>query len=234
MNCSDSITNVGNVPCGTYYKPQKPYMELEVFTRSCNDELYAMMSEFIPDHVVKHKMTDYNHWTDADRFIRDVIEKAKGWAVIVDEDCFITDFGRVYDEACAMRHLGYTHGGVSDNGYVSHRNLQWYVLNPFFNIIDTAYFRAFNKGELNFDGEKPKKCGNIEPFDDLYLSMMMFGNAKFMDCREHEDGISTIVQDSLGSDIAYHSWYSRSYTEDGSEHRQRIINLYNEAKAKKV
>ena len=40
-------------------------MKIAVFTRSCNMEYYSKMVSLLPNDVECHRMTGYNHWSDA-------------------------------------------------------------------------------------------------------------------------------------------------------------------------
>ena len=53
----------------------------------------------------------------------------------------------------------------------------------------------------------------------------------FLKTREHEDGVSTVLM-YKDKEFALHSWYSREFNFD-EFHRERILNLFQEALDKK-
>lgn len=199
---------------------------IEVFTRSFNDQLFAMMREFIPADVPVHQMKDYNRWEDALTFIEDVIRKAKGFAVIVDEDCFIHDWDAVVRMVNYMIEHSYTHAGMPDRGAVPHRTNRWTTLNPFFNIIYGEYF-VDNIGDDNIIKPSFNEVPEFEIFDNLYLQLWKYGNPLYLKAATRSDGITTHLMDHEDNFFALHSWYSREWT---NGHRQRILDVYNDAK----
>lgn len=200
---------------------------IEVFTRSFNDQLFAMMREFIPADVPVHQMKDYNRWEHALTFIEDVVVKGSlesSWAVIVDEDCFIHDWDAVVRMVNHMIEHEYTHAGMPDRGAVPHRTNRWTTLNPFFNVLNCASLMpALKKINAPSFNEVPE----FEIFDNLYLQMWKVGNPLYLKAATRSDGITTHLMDHEDNFFALHSWYSREWT---NGHRQRILDVYNDAK----
>ena len=59
-------------------------MKITVRTRSQNEELFNKMRSFIPSEIEVVAHTGYNDWTDASRFLHDVIEVTEGILVVID------------------------------------------------------------------------------------------------------------------------------------------------------
>lgn len=204
---------------------------IQVYTRSINNELFKMMREFIPEHIIVHQMTGYDKWEDALRFIEDVIKQAEGFAVIVDEDCFIHDWQAVENMAAFMKENGYTHAGMPDRGAVPHRTNRFTTLNPFFNVLNCPALRS--AGALDPISQPAfNAVPEFEIFDNLYLQMWKVGTPLYLSAGTRVDGITTHLRDHNNNYFALHAWYSREWNNNG-EHRLRIKQVYNEAKAYK-
>jgi len=201
-------------------------MEMIIYTRSYNSELFKMMSEFIPDGVEVKKMRGYNSWEDALRFLVDVINNCDGWAVILDEDCFTYRFDAIYKMMKHMEYHGYTHAGMADRGVSPHRTLQPTTLNPFFNIINCPEIRK-RGGLLKPDLCPFSTCPTFEIFDNLYLQMWKVGKPLFLNAATLSDGLTTHLKDHTGEYFALHSWMSREWVHG---HKERILEIYKLAK----
>lgn len=201
---------------------------MKIYTRSYNDELFGMMKEFIPADVEVQQIKGYDRWEDALRFIKDVINRAPGIAIILDEDCFIYDFQKLYGLITHFITNGYTHAGMPDRGTVPHRTLNWTTLNPFFNILDCDALR--NHGAM-MPIDKPSWINAAAPefeiFDDYYTHLYKIGKPLFLGAATMSDGITTHLKDHNGKYFALHSWYSREFTH---AHRARIMEVYKTAK----
>jgi len=200
---------------------------ITVYTRSINDELYAMMRSTIPPEVECIKLTGYNGWEDALRFIKDVIERCPDFAVIVDEDMFFHDWDKVQGMVNHMIEHGYTHAGIPDRGVIPHRTLNWTTLNPAFNILNCDALRKL--GALN-PIDKPDfiTVPEFEIFADLYTHLYKIGKPLFLRASTLSDAITTHVMDHLGNYIGLHTWYSREYN---NGHKDRIKGIFDYAKS---
>lgn len=199
---------------------------ITIYTRSYHSDLFAMMCEFIPDFFEVERMTGYNAWEDADRFLRDVIKECDHYAVIMDEDMFTYNFAAIPAMVQHMAANGYTHAGMPDRGVSPHRTLSWYVLNPFFNIINCKLIKE-RGGLAPVDCPKFMAAPMFEIFDDLYLQMWKVGNPLYLNAATLSDGLTTHLQDHDGNYFALHTWHSREWK---NGHRERILNVYNTAK----
>jgi len=197
-----------------------------ITTRSVNDELYNMASSFWGD-APRKRFTGYNHYKDSLKYLYDILLEPYDYIINIDEDCFVYDFERMLFLIEAMEETNSIQCGMPDSfEWCSHRNNSRFVHNPFFNIfnrkkvsellVSTTPFTTYHiENDLEVDG-----CNFHEPFN-VFFAAIKKGNRIELDTKQHADGISTIL-----NDFALHSWYSREYN---GEHKQRIINLYNEA-----
>jgi hypothetical protein len=201
-------------------------MNFTIYTRSYHSDLFTMMCEFIPDGVEVERLTGYNDWQDADRFLRDVIKECNHYAVILDEDCFLYRFDAIPQMIAHMAAHGYTHAGMPDRGVSPHRTLQWTTLNPFFNIIDCPAIRM--RGGLDkIDKPDFLACNTFEIFDDLYLQMWKVGKPLYLNAATTSDNLTTHLRDHNNQYFALHTWMSREWK---NGHRERILSVYNTAK----
>lgn len=199
---------------------------MTIYTRAYNDELFGMMKEFIPDGVDVVKKKGYNNWEDALHFITDVIKECKGYAVIMDEDCFAYRFEAIQGIINHMESNGYTHAGMPDRGVSPHRTLQWTTLNPFFNVINCP--KIIELGGLNkTDMPNFMNAPTFEIFDELYLQMWKVGKPLYLNAATTSDGLTTHLMDHKGEYFALHSWLSREWVHG---EKKRILDVYETAK----
>lgn len=201
---------------------------MTIYTRSFNDELFGMMKEFIPSDIEVKQLKGYDRWEDALRFITDVVAQETDIAIIMDEDCFIYDFQKLYGLITHFITGGFTHAGMPDRGTVPHRTLNWTTLNPFFNILDCDVLRK--QGAMK-PVDKPSWVNDAAPqfeiFDDYYTHLYKIGKPLWLSAATMSDGITTHLKDHNGEYFALHSWYSREFTH---AHRARIMEVYKTAK----
>lgn len=202
---------------------------ITVYTRSINDELYGMMRSLIPAEIRCVRMTGYDKWEDALNFLTDTIKECeKNFAVVMDEDMFIHDWGAIEGICLHMIEHGYTHAGVPDRGVIPHRTLQWTTLNPFFNILDCYELRR--RGALEeIDRPSFMTAPLFEIFDDFYIHLYKIGKPLFLKASTRSDNITTHVMDHKGNYFGLHSWYSREFNNKNG-HRGRILDVFRDAK----
>lgn len=199
---------------------------MTIYTRSFNGELFSMMKEFIPADIEVVQMSGYDGWEAALTFITDVINRCDGWAVIMDEDCFAYRFAAIPEIIKHMEEHGYSHAGMPDRGVSPHRTLSWYVLNPFFNIINCPEIRK--RGGLDKTDCPPFMGARMfEVFDELYLQMWKVGKPLYLNAATTTDGLTTHLMDHTGNYFALHSWMSREWVHG---EKTRIKKVYEDSK----
>lgn len=217
---------------------------ITVITRSCDENLYSKMMKFIPRKVTCIRETGYNEWQDASRFLHDAIEKTKGYLLICDEDCFITEWGAIENIVAEMKKTGAIFSGIPDGGVIVHRCLSWCTANPFFVIFDCDAInlekKFIDRKSIDWHGytpamEKHKPSivtgsfnhGSQEPFNGLFYWLLTIGKPLYINGTTLGDGIATQVHGINNETIAIHTWYSR---DKGEANLARIESFYQMAK----
>ena len=216
-------------------------MKIAVFTRSCNMEYYSKMVSLLPNDIECHRMTGFDHWTDAKHYLEHIISFSNvmgiDYAINIDEDCFITDWVIVKDVINEMKEIGNTHAGMPDGGCHIGRLRSYKVQNPFFNIFNVSSCKEIFNGDGKWFLEDIIKAPDLtkmpykfdvetyqEPFDDFFIHLYENGYPLHLYADLHEDGTTTILQHE-GIPFALHTWYSRE-----ASHRDRILQRFEEAK----
>lgn len=207
-------------------------MRIAIATRSRSEELYKLASSFWPAEIPRHRVTGMNDWKDAVHYLHHIQNIDADLVINCDEDCFVFDWAPVTDLMQVMGLYLFGYAGMPDTqGNCHHRNNSPMVHNPFFNIFNPAQVQACllstpgyaNKVLLNTN---PPGCNHPEPFNNFFAALDPHVNHLEFSGRDHADGISTELCYSE-TPFALHSWYSREF--EGT-HRQRILNLYHEAR----
>jgi len=210
-------------------------MNTRIFTRSMNDQLYAMASEFWPGEIEKEQCTQFNYWEGALDFLYYILDSGCDYAIVIDEDCFVFDWEVVDYLVKKMDRIfpPIEFIGMPDTIENSkHRVGPEYSFNPFFIILDIkAIKKALNwTSHLKIQLDAPES-------NEIFYPLFYWINNRFsiekLKGQDHLDGTSTILYGNyFGKDkpFALHSWYSREF-ETVPEQKERILNLYNEAKS---
>ena len=198
-------------------------MKIVIVTRSRNEELYAMASEFWPEHIERVKIQGMNNYKDALWYLVEALQIEADYIINCDEDCFIFDWSEVEDIITKMETEGIDYCGMPDSlEWCNHRNNARQVMNPFFNIFDAKRCKwvlgNMTQKELL---SSPSVCRFDEPFNGLLYTFSKKLEALELKTVTHEDQITSILP------FALHTWYSREFE---GEHRQRILDRYEEAK----
>lgn len=191
---------------------------MTLYTRSNNDELFQMMAEFIPVKINIVKCDWFNHWTDAESYLHFIIQQGNGWIINCDNDCFIHDFRLVKKLMTYMVVNSFTHCGMRDAGTSPHRNNDWEVMNPFFNLFNADVIKPMLKDVQPVEN-------NIEPYNSFFKHLHHKGNPLYLDAATRSDGITTHLMDYERNYFALHSWYSREY----DTQKERINKVYADA-----
>jgi hypothetical protein len=212
-------------------------MKIKIFTRSMNEELYQMASSFWPEEIEKERCTQFNYWEGALDFLYHVLESDCDIAIVIDEDCFIFDWD-VLDHAIKRMEMVFPMTeiiGMPDTiENCHHRVGPDYSLNPFLLVFNLTQIKmALNlTSKLKIKLDAPESNEIFYPL--FYWLNNHFSVEKFQG-KDHLDNISTILEGEYfgkKKPFALHSWYSREF-ETVPEQKQRILNLYNEAKSLK-
>lgn len=207
-------------------------------TRYNNEELFQMMQSLVPIPV--QKIEGFNDWIGAVKYLEHILSIPDvDFIVNIDLDCFVVDWSQVESIIEVMDELGFTHAGISDAEMLGRANDSPVVMNPFFNVFNMKKIRnipyygewskIYNQGyQIEWGKEGNYKHPFTEPFNGIFNWLFKYGIPIFLINRNHKDGISVEAK-FRGKPFALHSWYSREFNHD-EFHRQRIINLYNDAR----
>jgi hypothetical protein len=225
-------------------------MDIVVKTRSCNPDLYQKMRKFIPEHIECIRYDDYREWTDASRFLYDCIDNSDDIVVVVDDDCFITDWGVVEQIVKDVVDNEYAFAGMPDGGVIKHRTNSWVVANPFFlvlncklikqgkNYIDRYSADRFGYNEIVHELKMPDFINvgyrnlDDEIFNGLFYYLASTMKPLYIKGRIIIDDIATTLTYN-DKDFLIHTWYSREYSAYDSV-RERIDNILKIAEQWKV
>lgn len=217
-------------------------MSIVVKTRSCNPDLYQKMRSLIPEHIECIRYDNYREWTDARRFLYDCIDDSEDIVVVIDDDCFITDWSVVEQIVKDVVDNDYAFAGMPDGGVIKHRTNSWVVANPFFLVLNCKLIRR-NKKLLNRDSVDDFKYNHFihyshkpdftnedyrnlddEIFNGLFYYLAFYFNPLYINGRIVIDDIATTLTYN-DKDFLIHTWYSREYSAYDSV-RERIDNIF--------
>jgi hypothetical protein len=195
-----------------------------------NEDLYKMASEFWPEEIEKERCTQFNYWEGALDFLYYVIESDVDFALIIDEDCFIFDWN-VFEKAIKKIKIQkkFSIAGMPDTHInCSHRIGPDYSLNPFLLVFNLKAIRLRFKETTKFEILYNAPQATNEIFYPLFFWFQNSFWIHHLKGKDHFDETSTWVFEGT-KPFAVHSWMSREF-ETVPEQRERILNLYNEAK----
>jgi hypothetical protein len=217
-------------------------MNIVVKTRSCNPDLYRKMRSLIPKYIECIRYDDYREWTDARRFLYDCIDDSEDIVVVIDDDCFITDWSVVEQIAKDVIDNDYAFAGMPDGGVIKHRTNSWVVANPFFLVLNCKLIRK-NSKILNRDFIDEFKYNNFihplrmpdfiegeyrnfddEIFNGLFYYLAVLFNPLYIKGKIVIDDIATTLTYN-DKDFLIHTWYSREYSAYDSV-KERIDNIF--------
>ena len=216
-------------------------MNVKVFTRSINYELYRMSGRCLGLDLPRMRLVN----TTADGYFFRMLEDTScDWAINVDEDAFVVNADAILGLLDYMKQNGYVNAGMSDGILVRPCNPA--ITNPFFNILNLSAIREkFDMEEIKgFDylrhrdhilaklpqklrqmGEDRLSMTQEEPFYNFFFWLAYHFPTLYLDAEMHPDGISAVLKNHQGEPMLYHSWFSREWRHD-AEHTQRLTSLY--------
>lgn len=222
-------------------------MKIQVFSRSCNDDLYGMMRKLIPSDIECTRCDNYRNWWEAREYLHHIINTGEEWVINIDDDAFIADWRAIVSLIKHMADNNIIYAGMPDGGVCPHRCRSWVVMNPYFTVFNAKAIREYIQEQqhpewlINSCGLHPnmeeRKPGivkgiynhdTVEPFSGLFYWLFTWAKPLFLNAHGHNDGVSTLLLYD-NKPFIYHSWYSREFATD-STHRKRILELYDEAR----
>lgn len=212
-------------------------LNIQIYTRSCNDQLFQMSGKTIDLPYPKKKLK----FTTGGGYFYEIMKTSDADIVInIDEDAFITDNDELKSLLEYFVENKYVNCGVADGGVIPVRVHNPISINPFFNIMDLRVLRKeFSLDTMQkfekFDPEL-KKLTNTEQMKSKYeydmyepyypFFMWIRKNYKVLDMNATtlDDGFTTVLMSQNNKPLLYHTWWSRSYGLD-SYHTERINGI---------
>lgn len=204
-----------------------------ICTRSMNPYLYAKAMAFIALPHRRIRITDQS----ASGYLETIFyEIDADYVINIDEDAFVCDNDGVAGLLREIATNEYLGCGVPDGGVIPIRSHNPLVVNPFFNIFNTARVRELSKartgdwppvpGDLDLTAvrhllRRPYSLVEFEPYERLLTWLAQTGSIKYLDAQVGGDGISTLPLLASGRPLLIHTWYSRYYGRD-LYHTRRI------------
>jgi len=202
---------------------------IKIFTRSFDLRLYTLsrgLYEGLGVPVVR--LTDQT----ADGYFHTMLRDTEcDIAVNIDEDAFLVSPEAMFSLVRKVVDNGYANAGCPDGGGFCPRSGNPLVTNPFFNVLNLSLIRtrysqkevrAFSyaavKEEMKaaFPAERLETGYDFdrrdyEPYYPFFLWLAYNFRTLYLPSRRHADGVSTVLLDTDGREICYHSWFARFY-----------------------
>ncbi|HKI32088.1 MAG TPA: hypothetical protein VKA46_09480 [Gemmataceae bacterium] len=199
-------------------------MRLAIATRSMNDFLYAASGELLGLRCPRYRLTG----TDNFGYFRELLRLDADWVISLDEDAFVFDPGRLLGLVRVMEEGGYAACGMLDGGVVPIRRHNPAACNAYFNVFDLRRVRpvweAWDRVRLathrrEYEGlvapfarRTTFAFDHFERYYGAFFSLLDAG-ARFLylDAEEWQDGVSTLLKDTVGAPLLLHCWYTRHW-----------------------
>lgn len=143
---------------------------LTCITRSMNDELYEMMLSLCPSDWKFIKVLNSTAEGYLDYIFSTKFETK--WVLNLDEDCFLTNFNKIYELIKFMEENDYDYSGVQDGGSIPVRIHNPLVVNPFFNLFNTQSIFPLEKDYFD-------KKYNLNDLKNKYELYIRFTHSKY-------------------------------------------------------
>ncbi len=220
---------------------------IAVLTTRINEDLYQKSAQLFPENVQKYVIEGKDGMFALDSLCY-MMKKLRGrgieWLIMADEDVLFINPNGVYDIMAHMKEHDFIVSGVRDGGQIKTRKQNPYAINTFFSVLnfkklETLWNRAavhsnqyIRPGEFQDDlstlKEEYDTMSLFEPYYCFYFWLRRRGEKiLFLEATEPfaDDGITTLVLDTKGKELLYHTWYARSYGEN-EKHTQRIDKVF--------
>ena len=220
---------------------------IAILTTVINPELYQKSSRLFPQNIQKYVIDGTNGMYGLDSIFY-MMKKLKGkgieWLIMADEDVLFVNTQGVFSIIEEMKLNDYMISGIRDGGEIQNRHKSPYVINTFFSIINFKELELiWNKREViknhyiledEFDDDLKSLKGNYETTSlyELYYCFYFWLRRKgkrilFLNASTPflEDRLTTLVHDTDGEVLLYHTWYARTYG-ISKTHTDRINKIF--------
>jgi len=213
-----------------------------------NQELYKKSSQLFPNDIPKYVIDGSNGMFGIDSICY-MMKKLKGkgieWLIMADEDVLFVNPDGVFSLIEEMNSKNYFVCGVRDGGVIPNRYFNPYLINTFFSIINFKELELIwneqevlknqyiNENEFTVDLNELKMAYDVKSIYEPYYCFYFWlrrNNKKilFLEATApfSADRITTLVYDTAGAALLYHTWYARSYG-NNDKHTDRINRVFN-------
>lgn len=214
---------------------------VRVYTRSINDELYALSSGTVALPYPRVRVLG----STALSYLVQLVEDVDADIVVnIDEDAYVTNVSALKELIDHVIEHGYANAGVPDGGVVHHRPFNPRTTNPFFNVFNTRLIRenysrdcyvGYPTSDDDLIAHHPVGLirdayteGEHEPYDEFFNWLNATLPVLYLDGTLHADGLSTLVHNHAGKPFLLHTWFAREFRRDAG-HTRRILARIDEA-----
>lgn len=219
-----------------------------ILTTLINKDLYKKSSQLFPENIPKYVIEGKNEMFGIDSICYMMKQlKGKGieWLIMADEDVLFINPNGVYKIIEHMKVNDFILCGVRDGGQIPNRTYSPFLINTFFSIINFKKLETIwkknevlknqyiIKNEFEDDLSKLKEEYDVmslyEPYYCFYFWLKRKGEKLFfLDAIKpfDEDEKTTLVFDTDGEKLLYHTWYARVYGIN-EKHTNRIDKIFN-------
>jgi hypothetical protein len=189
-------------------------------TRSMNIELYEMMLDLCDPNWEFIRLINSSSFDFIDYIFSNNFD-AK-WVLNLDEDCYLTDFNKIYNLISYLESNDYDYCGIQDGGSIPVRIHNPLVCNPFFNLFNVENIqkierkykseKEYNLNELKVKYEKYIRFNHsqyqfdfFEPFYTQFLWLLENGFKPFFNNASAFEREKYLVIAPLGRVIPYYN-----------------------------
>ncbi|MHB1147217.1 MAG: hypothetical protein ACYC01_06420 [Lutibacter sp.] len=221
--------------------------KIAIITTVINQELYQKSSQLFPENVTKYVIDGTNGMFGIDS-IGYMMKKLKGtgieWLIMADEDVLFVNPNGVFSLIEEMTAKNYFVCGVRDGGSIPNRYFSPYLINTFFSIINFKELehiwneqevlknQYINDNEFWEDLDKLNEAYDVKSIYEPYYCFYFWLRRKnkkilFLEATApfSDDRITTLVYNTSGAALLYHTWYARSYG-NNDKHTNRINRIF--------
>lgn len=222
--------------------------KIAILTTLINLDLYKKSAQLFPNEIPKYVINGKNEMFGIDS-IRFMMKKLKGkgieWLIMADEDVLFINNEGVYAIIDYLKQHDYILCGVRDGGQIPNRTYSPYLINTFFSVINFKKLetmwdeKEMIKNQFILDNEFEEDLTGLkedfdvkslyEPYYCFYFWLRRKGEKIFfLDAIKpfEDDEKTTLVYDTKGEELLYHTWYARVYGKN-KKHTERIDKVFN-------
>ncbi|TBX69247.1 hypothetical protein EZL74_07690 [Flavobacterium silvisoli] len=220
---------------------------IAIITTLINKDLYQKSAQLFPKGIQKYVIEGSKGMFALDSICY-MMKKLKGkgieWLIMADEDVLFMNPDGVYDIIDYLQTNDFIVCGVRDGGQIKTRKQSPFAINTFFSVVNFKKLEqlwdssAVHKNQYILPNEFQEDLAALkeeydvmslyEPYYCFYFWLRRKGEKIFfLNATEpfEDDGLTTMVFDTSGKELLYHTWYARSYGEN-EKHTQRIDKVF--------